>query len=218
MAEEARIEFQFRNRRFRDAEKGLEVLARQLDRNFKQLPPVLANSLQEYLDQVRRALIRRHSQRFNNPVNVPATGEDDLLRRRGGIRGVETRVRQGGGLEGVVGTMEVPFPLSVHEEGTTVRARRAQFLTIPLSAALDSRGVPLRPRARDWPNTFVKQSQRGNLLIFQRKGSQLVPLYLLKREVTLPPRLKALETLQAGQDFFVDTAIERMSRELLRGL
>lgn len=215
MAEQISIEFQFRNKRFRDAQKGLEAFASELGKDVQRLGPILTKALQRYLDEVRRALIRRHSKPFSNPTNVPATGSSDLLQRRGGIKGITTLVKSSKDLNLIAGTLIVPFPISVHEEGTTIRARSAKFLTIPLSAALSSRGIPLRPKARDWQNTFVQRSRRGNLLIFQRRGTQIVPLYLLKRSVTLPPRLKAEETLRAGEDFFVDTVIDEMSKAIL---
>ncbi len=146
---------------------------------------------------------------------MPATGSSDLLSRSGGIRRITTLVKSSRDLNLITGTMVVPFPLSVHERGTTIRAKSSQFLTIPLSAALSARGIPLRPKARDWNNTFVQRSKRGNLLIFQRRGAQIVPLYLLKRSVTLPPRLKAEETLMAGEDFFVESLITEMSKVIL---
>lgn len=215
MPTEATLEFQFRSRRFLDAQKGLEVLARDIGTSAQRLAPELAQELQRYLDEVRRALLRRHSKAFRNPQNAPATGEKDLLRRSGGIRDVRVIVSSGADLSKVRGELVVPFPISVHEEGATITARRARFLTIPMPAALDSRGIPLRRRARDWTSTFVQRSRRGNLLIFQRRGASIVPLYLLKRQVTLPPRLKAQQTLEAGQDFFVDEAIDRLTRRLL---
>ncbi len=215
MAEQISIEFQFRGKRFRDAQKGLEAFAAELGKDVQKLGPILTRALQRYLDEVRRALIRRHSKPFSNPTNVPATGSSDLLSRSGGIRRITTLVKSSRDLNLITGTMVVPFPLSVHERGTTIRAKSSQFLTIPLSAALSARGIPLRPKARDWNNTFVQRSKRGNLLIFQRRGAQIVPLYLLKRSVTLPPRLKAEETLMAGEDFFVESLITEMSKVIL---
>ena len=53
-------------------------------------------------------------------------------------------------------------------------------------AALDSTGQPLQSSPRDWPNTFVAQSKAGNLLIFQRRGTSIVPLYVLKTSVYHP--------------------------------
>jgi hypothetical protein len=217
MGFEVELEFRFQNRRFTDAAKGLEAVAKQFDRNVNLIPRELKKALKEYLDQVRKGLIKVHSKPFSNPANVPATGERNLLRRRGGIEGIKTFVTGGKDVNKVAGGLIIPFPISVHEKGATIRAKRAQYLTIPLPAALDSRGVPLRASAREWDNTFVQRSKRGNLLIFQKRGASLVPLFLLKREVTLPPRLKAEQALEAGSDFFVDEAIERIFKKLQAG-
>lgn len=210
------FELDYRGLRFADAARGLEAFARDQGDAVRRIPDELARLLQSYLDEVRRALVRRHSRPFNNPANVPATGERDLLRRTGGgASGIKAEVRNGRTIASVSGVLSVPWPMSVHEEGATIRPRNSQYLTVPLPAALDSRGVPLRPRARDWDSTFVAESRRGNLLIFQRRGAGIVPLYLLKREVQLPPRLRARETLDAGADFFVDRAVEAVARTIL---
>lgn len=218
MGFEVELEFRFQNRRFTDAAKGLEAVAKQFDRNVDLIPRELKKALREYLDQVRLGLIKIHSKRFSNPANVPATGERNLLRRQGGIGGIKVFIGRGRkDVNSVTGGLVIPFPISVHEKGATIRAKRVQFLTIPLPAALDSRGVPLRASAREWDNTFVQRSKRGNLLIFQKRGASLVPLFLLKREVTLPPRLKAEQALEAGSDFFVDEAVERIFKRLQVG-
>ncbi len=177
--------------------------------------PALAAEIQRFLDEVRRALLLRHSKTFSNPINAPSTGEQHLLRRSGGIDGIRIAVTAARDLNSVAGRLLIPFPISVHEEGATITAKRAQFLTITMPAARNGRGIPIFPRARDWPNTFVQKSKRGNLLIFQKRGASIVPLYLLKRSVKLPPRLGAQDTIDAGSDFFVDAAIAAMSKAIL---
>lgn len=216
MGTEVSLEFEFRNKRHRDAQKGVEALVRELGRATSRLGPVLKHELLRYMQEVRKSLIQRHSQAFINPTNVPATGASNLLRRQGGVAGIKASAVGERDLNQITGVLTIPFPISVHEEGATIRPRAAQYLTIPLSAALDSRGVPLRPSARSWDNTFVQTSTRGNLLIFQRRGSKIVPLYLLRRQVKLPARLRAQATLEAGQDHFVDRSIEAMTKELLK--
>ena len=54
--------------------------------------------------------------------------------------------------------------------------RFARFLAIPLRAA---RGK----RPRDFMNTFVNKG-----IIFQRMGKRIVPLFVLRRSVTIPAR------------------------------
>jgi hypothetical protein len=102
--------------------------------------------------------------------------------------------------------------LSVHETGATIRAR-GKFLTLPLRAALDGRGISRGP-ARSFQNTFVARSDRGNLIIFQRLGQdRVVPLFLLRRQVTIPPRLRLRETVAYESGYFLSKAITAMAKE-----
>lgn len=78
---------------------------------------------------------------------------------------------------------------------TTIRPRNAQYLTIPLAAAKTPAGVP-RGRARDFPDTFVRRSQRGKLIIFQQTGNGIVPLFLLAKEVVIPARPALRPTME----------------------
>lgn len=95
---------------------------------------------------------------------------------------------------------------------TVIRPRNAQYLTIPLHAANIGSGARA-PRARDFPNTFVARSQRGNLLIFQRQGQTIVPLFVLKTEVIIPARPALRPTLER----FLPLILQDLSHEVLRG-
>ena len=106
---------------------------------------------------------------------------------------------------------------AVQEFGTTITSKTAKYLTVPLPAALDSKGVPRKKNAREWDNTFVAQSKAGNLIIFQREGAKIVPLYVLKSSVTIPPRLGMRKTLDAGIPYFVEWAMDALVRELMKG-
>lgn len=85
----------------------------------------------------------------------------------------------------------------VHEYGTRgaggtlpdIKPRNAQWLTVPLPAAQDARGVTRAP-ARAYTNAFVIKSKKGNLLIVEKRTSGLVPLFVLKKRVAIPPRLE----------------------------
>lgn len=99
-----------------------------------------------------------------------------------------------------------------HELGATKKAG-GKLLTIPLPAALDGRGVPLRPSARDWPNTFVGTSRAGNLLIFQRRGSSIIPLYVLKQSVSIPARLGIRATIANTLPHYLSKATDAIVRE-----
>lgn len=102
-----------------------------------------------------------------------------------------------------------------HEHGATIRPRRRQWLTVPLPEALTAAGVPRRSSARAWENTFVQRSRRGNLLIFQKRGRGIVPLYVLRKSVEIPARL---DFRQLGRQRFVPLALARMQRAVNRTL
>lgn len=78
---------------------------------------------------------------------------------------------------------------------TVIRPRSAQYLAIPLEGALTPAGVA-RGRPRDFPDTFVRRARAGRLVILQRTGSGIVPLFLLTREVSVPARPALRPTMQ----------------------
>jgi hypothetical protein len=93
---------------------------------------------------------------------------------------------------------------------TVITAKNKKFLTIPLPAAKTRAGVGKAPAASDafWGETFVAKSKQGNLIIFGRekfvggkkKGefkTPIVPLFLLKKTVSVPARIHPDEILAA---------------------
>jgi phage gpG-like protein len=103
-------------------------------------------------------------------------------RLRASIRG---RVEQHFGSQvGIVGSNVVYA--RIQELGGPIRAKHAKYLTIPLDAARTPSGVARAP-ARSWPNTFVIQGRGGHLIIMQRHGRGIRPLFVLKRSVRLEP-------------------------------
>jgi hypothetical protein len=99
--------------------------------------------------------------------------------------------------------------------GTTIRPKNAQYLTIPLPGALTASGVP-RGRARDFDNTFFARSRGGRLILFQRQGKTIVPLFLLVKEVYVPAR----PALRPTMDRYVPLIIDDLTKgatQLLRG-
>jgi phage gpG-like protein len=79
---------------------------------------------------------------------------------------------------------------AIHETGGIIRPKRARWLTIPFPGAMtqNRRYGHVRGRARTFSDTFIKRSQRGNLIIFQDRGSEIVPLFILKKRVRIPKR------------------------------
>jgi hypothetical protein len=95
-----------------------------------------------------------------------------------------------------------------------IRPKRAKYLTIPLPAALNANGTPKKSSARAWENTFVIRSKAGNLLIVQKNGTQITPLYVLKPEVYIPPRLGLGATARAGATLLADKLTDAILKEL----
>ncbi len=156
--------FDFRSQRFEDAEKGLKAFSDALGKDFNDTAPkTLSAELRSFLDTVAEALAERHGEPW------PSTTAVSLSTRSGdAVQSIIDSVRvEGSTFADIVGYIGGAFPLTVHEFGATINASKAKFLTIPLPAALDSRGVPLKKSARQWSHTFVARSKKGNLLIFQ---------------------------------------------------
>lgn len=206
------LEFEWRGRRFYDASQGLNALAQHLGRKFDQVPQIISKELRGWLEDVSEALEKRHSGAWPG-----GTGQKTLSRRSGWmIDEIKDSVTvKGHTIPTIEGRISVPYERKIHEHGGVIRAKRAKYLTIPLPAALDSRGIPLKKSARDWENTFVLRSKAGNLLIVQRRGTQIVPLYVLKSEVYIPPRLGMGDTLRAGGTMLADRITDAILKQLL---
>ncbi len=215
MAEPFSIEFEFRNQRYRNAERGLRAFAKQLGTGVQRAGPILKKELREYLDASAIALAERHGGAYPG-----GTTQNSLSRRSGRlVRSVRQSVKVKGSkvenVEGRIGTPGIVYG-RMHEFGGKIRPKKAKYLTVPLDAALNKDGTPKKKSAREWDNSFVAKSKKGNLIIFQRRAGKIIPLYVLKEEVTIPPRLKMGETLRSQLPFFVDRTMDRMVKELLR--
>lgn len=65
------------------------------------------------------------------------------------------------------------------EKGGQIKAKRVKYLTIPFPG--------VKGRARNFPDTFVLRSKKGNLIIAERRGATgFRPLFLLKPSVMIP--------------------------------
>ena len=212
MANQLEINFEFRNQRFQDASQGLRVFYDTLKKDWDGTAKVLSVELRSFLVSVSQALVQRHSGKW------PAGTTDKTLSSRSGdmLKTIVDSVQVNGGtfstIRGVIGGSAIA---AVQEFGATIKPKSASFLTIPLPAALDSNGLPLKKSAREWENTFVAKTKKGNLVIFQKRGTAIIPLYVLKTSVTIPPRLGMQDTLTAGLPYFVDRAMDRMVKAVL---
>lgn len=169
------------------------------------------------INEVRDEVLAWNSDPWPLSDNPWGSVRDRLAMRSGGgmksiAQSAKTDVEPGtGNVAGQIST----GTMAIHETGGVIRAVRAKFLCIPLRAALDSRGLPLRVNARAWDKTFVHKSKKGNLIIFRRDGKTLVPLYLLKASVTIPARLQLGETFDKNVSYFETKALKALDAELL---
>lgn len=214
MATDIKFALDFRNKRFNDASAGLAALAKELSADWDGSAKVLSVELRSFLESVAEALVKRHGGAWPG-----GTGEKSLSRRSGKlIASIEKSVQvTGTQFDDIRGYIGAAFPGGVHEYGATIRPKTAKFLTVPLPAALNPNGTPKKKSAREWQNTFVARTKNGNLVIFQKSGTSITPLYVLKTFVKIKPRLGMGATLNAGLPYFVDRAADQIVKAMLAG-
>lgn len=200
-------------REFQSFEAAADHLFKQLEAAPNRAAQKVTRELRQMLQRVAAEMQKRHSSAWNGQV---VNNSDNLQRRSGdGLQSIRDsiRVRGGARLEMVEGGISTGT-LAIHETGGTITAKRSRYLTIPLPAALDSRGVPLRRSARDWDNTFCARSRKGNLIIFQRRGKDIVPLYVLKTSVTIKPRLGLEAAVMGALPYFQERMLDIIAAEI----
>lgn len=121
---------------------------------------------------------------------------------RASVRSLKNRV-VGTTISGGVGIGTVYGRVHIGPSGqeTVIKPKQKKYLTIPLPAALTKAGVTKGSAMSGvWGETFVAKTKKGNLIIFGQylfqKGKKagqaagkLVPLFLLRKEVTVPARI-----------------------------
>jgi|GEM_PF-4021560 hypothetical protein len=75
-----------------------------------------------------------------------------------------------------VGKKEVPYA-KIHEYGGTIK-KSDKKLTIPFPG--------VRGRARNYPSAFFIKTKRGNVILAERRGTGIRPLFLLRDSVRIP--------------------------------
>lgn len=139
-------------------------------------------------------------------------------RRRGGV--IQTRsgaLRRSFGFEERPGRVRIfssglPY-IRVQEFGGAIRPTRRQFLTIPLPPALTPAGVlkggaRLVQRGRRWETARGNPTFIRKRVIFEKDGDSIIPLYVLKTEVRLEPRLGFGRTFESKTRPFVEKRLE----------
>jgi hypothetical protein len=208
------VEFSFRGKRFQDADKGLRYFGQAIKQDYEKVGPVLKKDLELWLQGVAARMVKDHSGKWPGGT----TGKTLSKRSGRGLQSIVESIKVTGDkpsdIQGHIGGV---FYLRTQEFGATIRPKKAKYLAVPLPSALNENGVPLRPGPRDWENTFVKMSKSGHLMIFRKLGKDIIPLYILLKEVTIPPRLGMRDTLNAGMGAFVDMAMADMLKALKGG-
>ncbi|KKL90562.1 hypothetical protein LCGC14_1903470 [marine sediment metagenome] len=208
-----RLNLDVGGKRFENAALGLRFLAARSESAILDLTPIARREMIDILDTVVDAMRQRHSTRWRWGRRMPEGETQGKLQKRSGagLAVLRPKIKQGN--EEVAGTIVVPFPLSVHETGATIRSR-VKLLAIPLQAALDSRGMPKKRGPRAWRNTFVARSKKGNLLIFQKKDGKIIPLYVLKKQVKIPKRLGMGVTMDKAAPIYIERVFDKAVRHL----
>lgn len=184
MSIEVKIDDQRLMRFLKVKERAMPRLARQLVEGVvtlhqKQMTVRLSNASQVGL-RARTGALRRSLRR------TPAVP---------GSLGMEATSRVGQG---------APYA-RIHERGGVIRPKRGRFLTVPLRSAKTAAGATraaakLVNRGGDWQTrnrlpgassreTFIYQGRRSPIIATKRPGGQIMPLYVLRRSVTIPARL-----------------------------
>lgn len=176
----------YRGREVEFPSKQLERAARRLSpRNLERVAQYAEQEMRRYLTRVSDAMHRRHSR----PWQRGGVSRKTLSRRSGrGLQSIKNFIVRRTS-DDIEGTMRLNKYMTMHEHGGWIRAKNSTYLTIPLDPALNDDGTPKKKRARDWKDTFVIKSRRGNLIIVQKRGRRIVPLYVLKKRVRIKARL-----------------------------
>lgn len=163
--------------------------------NFEQVvarlsPEIRKRGLQEF-SRLLYALRAEARRKFDSALHS----------RTGALKAsIETQkpeIRREGIVGHVVASQKLPYGLA-QERGATIVPKRVRFLTIPLDAAKTAVGVE-RFSARQMLSAGYTGSFVRNGVLFGKRGEEAVPLFALRRSVTLPPRPfmgPALETMR----------------------
>jgi hypothetical protein len=208
---ESSLSLLYKNTVYSDANVGLQRIRHDFEQASQKIKPILMTELTRYLQLIAQQVAERNSAPWPG-----GTTPTSLSRRSGeAMESLKQGVRISMGSVGPVGDMYGVFYLFVHEYGGTMRAKNAQYLTIPLPAALNSDGTPKMRSAREWNDTFVGRSRAGNLIVFQRQGRLVVPLYVLKKEVRIRPRLGLIKAQEDAIDKFIWRVATLVAEEVL---
>lgn len=225
MTEQIEFSALYDGKEFKVAHQAIWALYQSLDDGYRlRLPPIVRDALERYLRKVATVVATRNSGSWPG-----GTSGSSLSRRSGNaFKSIHDSVKVTGGrtqLYTLRGHIGGNFYLKTHEFGATIKAKGNGWLTIPLPAALRSNGTPIAQSAREWNDTFIIKSKKGNLLIVRSRrwgttqarangfSGNLVLLYVLKKQVKIPARLGMSLTLDQLAFSFMQDVLRETRRE-----
>jgi hypothetical protein len=209
----AEIEFSLTRRgRKYDAGAGLDSWATSLTSGMTVAAGKMPAAMRQHLVNIVNLLAAKHGNKWPG-----GTSAGSLSSRSGDLlKSLQAGVKVAGDAYGVAGSLAGVEYLRIQEYGGTLTPHGTQYLAIPLPDALNNDGTPKKDNPRDWDHTFIQQSRRGNLLIFRRSGTGIVPLYALKTSVTIPPRLGARQLAKDQMPYFRTKVLDAILAEFKR--
>lgn len=194
-----------------------EVNSKSLEFALQKLPEKLKEEFLDALDHIRRGFFKAlyYSTVLKNKrfIATKTAGIGKQLR-------VYRNPRKGGILDMELGIFTRSEIASIQETGGTITAKKSKMLAIPIGNALDETG-----RLKKWFRGSKKSyeddelfviSSKGRLLLVKESEGRLLPYFILKKRVTLQPRLKFFDTWNRMEgyraqviDKAIDTAIKQ---------
>lgn len=177
-------------------------------------------AMEMFMTRVQSNLLERHGSNWPLSSNVWGSDPQRLAMRSGRgldsvFKSIKVSINNGRNGSWLVQGQVSTGKLSIHETGGTLRPETGKYMALPLRAALSPSGVPLKSGPRQWDNTFVRRTRNGNLIIFRKDRGTVVPLYLLSQSVTIPPRLRLAETIDANLSYFQNKTLQAFEREFI---
>ena len=149
--------------RIADEEKVIAALDETGDR---------AEDLRRPLADFGERLVRKISKRLSGPV---------LSEKTGRLKGSLTHEETADTVEISAGGEDEVDYAAIHHYGGIIKPKKKKALTIPFPGGPADKRVPLR--ASDFNDTFVAKG-----IIFQKKGDDIEPLFILRKSVEIPER------------------------------
>ena len=193
-----------------DAGAGLQKWAQLLQTGMAVAGRDMPQIFRDHLARISNEVARRNNNRWpggTTATSVSSRSGNLLDSLREGIRVTGTTFD----VQCSIGGVEY---LKIQEYGGTLTPSSGQYLAIPLEAALNSDGTPIKANPRDWDKTFVQMSKAGNLLVFRRNGAGITPLYALKATVTVPARLGARKVAAEQMPYLRQRVLDAVLKRL----